>query len=529
MQKGLDWFERGDNAVGVRDGGGVWGYTLYGVERVGLASGFKYFGRHDWYRVLAREAIESQRPDGKWDGGVIQTSYALVFLARGRHPILMNKLRFDRREQAATAPATGPTTRATGFWANRPRDAANLARFTDRSLERPLNWQVVNLDNEFHDWMDSPVLYVASHVPPPLEARDYGKLRQFVDAGGMIFTHADASSATFNAWAEGLAAKLSLPYAMSDVPADHPVHNVLFKPSPQPKLRGVSNGSRLLVLHSPADLSHHWQKREDRQFELAGVKRSPEEKARVLAPFHFGANLFVYAAGKRDVRNRLDSPYVAPAPGEPVDVIPVARLEYSGNWDPEPGAWRRYSNWFHRQTGTRVDPRPVKLSELKPEASVYAVAHLTGTASQKFMPQEAAALRKYVEAGGVVFADVCGGGPAFAASLNQLLAQAFPGVAPRPVPAGHPMLNAGAPGMEDVSRPRVRLFNVEQRVAPAPDLQLVNAGKGHFIYTTGDTVSGLLGTNTWGIAGFEPKYAQSLMKNLIFWTADGQPQQGAKP
>ena len=61
---------------------------------------------------------------------------------------------------------------------------------------------------------------------------------------------------------------------------------------------------------------------------------------------------------------------------------------------------------------------------------------------------------------------------------------------------------------------------------PGADLHVVAAGSGHFVLTTGDAVSGLLGTNTWGILGYEPKYAQALMKNLIFWTADGQPKPG---
>jgi len=54
----------------------------------------------------------------------------LLFLARGRHPVMMNKLRFD------------------GFWANRPRDVSNLARFGSKELERPLNWQVVPITRE---------------------------------------------------------------------------------------------------------------------------------------------------------------------------------------------------------------------------------------------------------------------------------------------------------------------------------------------------------------------------------------------
>ena len=74
----------------------------------------------------------AQREDGGW-GDIVDTSYALLLLARGRHPILMNKLR-RKGGRPAKCPATG---------ANRPRDAANLARYAGRNLERPLNWQVV--------------------------------------------------------------------------------------------------------------------------------------------------------------------------------------------------------------------------------------------------------------------------------------------------------------------------------------------------------------------------------------------------
>ena len=123
--------------------GNWWGYALYGVERVGLASGFKQFGRHDWYRELAEDAVIQQGANGSWGSGVVDTSYALLFLARGRHPILMNKLRFDRRGDAAVQ-----------YWSNRPRDLSNAARFAARQLERPINWQVVSVDNPWTDWMD---------------------------------------------------------------------------------------------------------------------------------------------------------------------------------------------------------------------------------------------------------------------------------------------------------------------------------------------------------------------------------------
>src|SRR6185436_15525808 len=99
---------------------------------------------HDWYRELSAKVIPVQWPNGAFglspDGydTVVQTAFTILFLSRGRHPIFMEKLRFD------------------GAWANHPRDIANAARFASRELERQLNWQVVPLAHDWTDWFDSP-------------------------------------------------------------------------------------------------------------------------------------------------------------------------------------------------------------------------------------------------------------------------------------------------------------------------------------------------------------------------------------
>ena len=98
---GLKWLETGDNCLPT-DHEPYPGYSHYGLERVGLASGYRFFGTHDWYPELARDTLHGQYLDGSW-GNLEESAYRLLFLARGRHPVMMNKLRFD------------------GAWANRPR------------------------------------------------------------------------------------------------------------------------------------------------------------------------------------------------------------------------------------------------------------------------------------------------------------------------------------------------------------------------------------------------------------------------
>ena len=92
------------------------------------------------------------------------------------------------------------------------------------------------------------------------------------------------------------------------------------------------------------------------------------------------------------------------------------------------------------------------------------------------------------------------------------------------MPATHPILTGGAPGTENLAQAKQR-FRAAVRargLAHGTALQQLQAGKGHVIFTSLDITSGLLSTATGGVLGFEPAYSESLMKNLIFWAADGQ-------
>jgi hypothetical protein len=494
LRKGLEWLESADNCIdldpGIPSPYRDLGYNLYGVERVGLASGFKYFGAHDWYRELARQVMAAQLPDGSWAGDPrIDTSYMLLFLARGRHPIMMNKLRFS------------------GYWANRPHDVANLSRFASHEIERPLNWQVVPLEHDWIDWTDSPILYLASHKPVlSLDDSDVKKIRQFVLAGGLLFTQADGDSPEFDRFAHALAHRIFPEYEMADVPSSHPIYSVMEPVKPFVPLKMVSNGVRILMLHSPADISKNWERRDTKMGERY---------------FSLGLNLFVYAAGKQDFHNRLDNIYVAPVSLEPVQHVKIARLQYAGAWDPEPYAWTRFANVFHRRTGYALDVTPTAIRDLQPGTTP--LAHLTGVYDYTFTPADVESLRNYVAAGGMLLIDPCGGPGGFERSVrDDLLARAFPGAQPQVVAPTDPLLAPIAQGMQDLSKPKFRRSAIETLGPHAGNLMELRYGRGHVVFTSLDLTSGLLGTNTWGIIGYAPDYAQSLVQNIILWTLDGQ-------
>ncbi len=60
---GLKWMDKNFGSFGSNS------YTWYGVERIGMASGLKYFGAKDWFATGADALVKSQKKDGSWVGG----------------------------------------------------------------------------------------------------------------------------------------------------------------------------------------------------------------------------------------------------------------------------------------------------------------------------------------------------------------------------------------------------------------------------------------------------------------------------
>ena len=111
-------------------------YYLYGLERAARLAGVRFFGTHDWYRVGAEELVERSgqafgilagrtrwRTMRSW-----QRASRCLFLAKGRAPVLINKLRH--------APVDD--------WDNDPDDVRNIVDVVGRDWKALLTWQIVD-------------------------------------------------------------------------------------------------------------------------------------------------------------------------------------------------------------------------------------------------------------------------------------------------------------------------------------------------------------------------------------------------
>jgi len=97
------------------------------------------------------------------------------------------------------------------------------------------------------------------------------------------------------------------------------------------------------------------------------------------AHFQLMADLFLYANDKSKIRTAGQSYVIALPKAKAATTLKVARLEYGGNFDPEPAGWPRLSNYLAKTENAQLEIVQVKLGDGKLDKS-FAVAHLTGRA-----------------------------------------------------------------------------------------------------------------------------------------------------
>ncbi len=197
------------------------GYYSYSIGRVGVATGQKHIGEHDWYREGAAYYLQHQRDDGAWVEGYtpeVETSLGILFLAKGQAPILVNKLR------------------RVGDWNNHPRDLANFVRLAESTFEMRFRWQIVDVRAEVEEWLDAPILFISGHEPlNTFTAEEKKKLRQFVERGGTILADNCCQTPAFDQGLRKLAQEIFPETELRKLAPDHQVYSSHFKVAADPK------------------------------------------------------------------------------------------------------------------------------------------------------------------------------------------------------------------------------------------------------------------------------------------------------
>jgi len=461
----------------------------------------------DWFRHGAAEII-NRLCDADKDTGrpavrrrlrtgdptkVRQLAFGLMFLSRGRVPVAVNKL------------SAGDLA-----WNNRPRDVANLTRWIAQETEAALSWQIVSFDDEPHEWLGAPLLYLASNeaLPWSEDSQALANVKRYLDLGGLLLAVNEGKTRAFGRSVQRAARSMYPRYAWRVLPPDHWAYGLHFPVrSHRPPLRALSNGVRELIILAPdRDLSAPLQVRDEDH-----------------GAFPTASNIYLYASEMNRPRPRLARPSTAVPHGSAdrqTASTSVVRAIYDGNWNPEPLALEVFAAAVVADRGVdvRLTDEPLEaIDTIDPRPDLVIVS---GTDAHKFTGDQRRAIRAYVEGGGVILFETAGGRGPFARSAETICRELLGDLAgPPQVVAGSRIVTAeGLRGAANLSRVAYRPFAADLFGAreTRPRLQgMAIDGTPRVLFSREDLSNALLDQPCWGVAGYAPRSARDLLGNIV--------------
>ncbi|VTS05669.1 DUF4159 domain-containing protein [Tuwongella immobilis] len=434
IAKGLRWMAD-DNRFGFKVRGHTF-YNIYGIERVGRLSGRRFIGEHDWYREGCQLLVDMQLDDGSWSipnagtdsWSVVSTSFSLLFLSKGRTPILISKF------------AHGPDDEANvrgGGWNNKQHDARHLVEYASKELfkKQPLAWQIYDcrkldlsdeatIREEVTGLLQSPILFMNGHQAPRITDGQKKVLKRYIEEGGFLVAEACCGREEFARGFRQLMSEIFPNNPLRPVPADHPLWRA-HRPVPPglfPKLEAIELGCKTVVVFSPEPIAGYWEeKRFAPRLDQPATNRGEHA-------YRLAGNIIAYATGLELPKPRLTRVEIADndARQVPRSYLKVAQIRHEGNWEPAPQAMRNLM--FHVREQAKLDVALQKevLPITHPDLYQYKLMYMHGRNRFVVDEVELESIRANLETGGLLFADACCGKKEFDEAFRDFAAKLFP-------------------------------------------------------------------------------------------------------
>ena len=537
LERGLQWLGRRFSVVeNPGTGGQTWlYYYLYGLERVGRFTARRFIGESDWYLEGAKMFVASQDGlTGAFRGGRVEdptvaTSFALLFLAKGRRPVLVAKSRHGPDDD----------------WNRHGHDIAHLvehveARWRD-DYPAGLSWHVVDTSAaSLEDLLQAPVFWLSGRDAFNLGPDAGGRLRRYIDEGGFVFAEACCpASGEFDRRLRQLVGEIfpEPEYQLHLLPPEHPAWHAeeIVPPELHRPLMGVDYGCRTCLIYAPPtdvptneaampSLSCLW--------EIGGASsRSLPESTRreVEAALAIGTNVIAYATN-RELKRKDELFALAPdSPTEPDALVrgqmAIAKLKHSGMCDAAPAALANILRAAARELGIRVDDTPSQIDPADPALFNYHLVFMHGRQGFGFDGTRRERLRQFLERGGTLLADSVCASPPFTAAFRAEIAVMLPAHKLEEIPLDDPIYTAATYGGYDIREVTLREpaggdgpMNVRKRQMP-PKLEGVRMGdRWALIFSPYDLSCALEKQNSLECTGYSREDAEKIALNVLLYS-----------
>ena len=464
-------------------------FWLYSLERLGVISGRRTFGDHDWFREGTTLLVRGQRSDGRWTDRLYHDALCLLFLAKGYKPLLVQRLQWS------------------GAWRQDPRDLNHLVEYLDERVGGdPVDWRTLEVEAPLKDYLTAPILHVADRGPLRMLASCAPRLNEYLRRGGLVLVDPTGGDEPLLRSVRGRLAEAFPKAEFRPLQADHPLARAVHRVDPASLgLEVLQVGCRAGVVLATKGLGERW------------AAADPDRPGDAL---RFGENLAVYATGGRALPGRLHEARVLemPDPGPPPrGALRIGQIQYAGQWQPRPFGLPSLLEDLAERFGVRVQARPVPVRLGKTDLSGLPVLYLTGHDTFDLSEAERRALQGYLGRGGFLWAHACCGRRAFDQAFRRRVTDLFPGATLRRLPADHPIYS-GRVGV------RIRSVRYGEAVrAETPDLDepvlygLERSGHLVLVYSPYGLADGLDGLTTYGARTVSPADARRLAVNILLY------------
>ena len=229
--------------------------------------------------------------------------------------------------------------------------------------------------------------------------------------------------------------------------------------------------------------------------------------------FQLFSDIIYYSVDQDGMRLKGSTYIVSPdAKVKPSATIKIGRLQYAGNWNPEPGGWERISAVMLNSRKLKLDVVPVTAGQGQLDQSIR-LLDMTGTAAFHLSAEAEEDIRQYVKNGGTVLVDAAGGAGAFDTAAQAELKTLFPDNELDILQYDHPIYN----GQDKIPNVSYRRF-ARNRMGEEAGFRLKGASVGErtaIYYSAEDLSEGLVGQSVDGIYGYDPAVATQIVCNLI--------------
>jgi hypothetical protein len=194
----------------------------------------------------------------------------------------------------------------------------------------------------------------------------------------------------------------------------------------------------------------------------------------------------------------------------------LARLKINANWDPEPAGWQRMSAIVRNADLFDLRVTPIDLARLN---NLFSIAHLTSNDDFILTREQIAALKRYLDGGGLLLFDSAGGSEAGQLAFENVMQQMYPNAKLDPLPADHPIYTGQGFGGANAQQVTYRSF-AYQRIGRtnAPRLRALELNHRIAVIDSAEDFSaGLVGYNIDGITGYSANSAATIVRNILLW------------